>query len=139
MDTIKKLEKLGYTIKLNNNKISCRYNGPGRPNPSVVKPLFDELRRRKHEAAAYLRRRATRQSGPDIPGEKIVFRDGGYCAVVMGRYYKMLPTDPDCMEAGHCLWLRKDGCNLYPVFLPGGRLSGWCRRREPERKLEQWE
>jgi hypothetical protein len=55
MRLIDDLTDAGYVLLLEHEEIVARYTGPGQPDPATVRPLLEELRRRKAEAVAYLR------------------------------------------------------------------------------------
>jgi|LSQX01.2.fsa_nt_gb hypothetical protein len=57
MELIKELENLGYKVELEGENISLTFNGEGRPDQNIIKPLLLELKTRKPEALKYLQDR----------------------------------------------------------------------------------
>ncbi len=55
MNTIARLEALGYRFSLEGANIRFRYQGECPPDPQVVNPLLEELRKYKSEALRVLR------------------------------------------------------------------------------------
>jgi len=54
MKEIRKLENLGYKVTLESREILLKYLGDGEPEPEEVRPLLEEVKRRKDEAVNYL-------------------------------------------------------------------------------------
>lgn len=82
MQLLRELEELGYEVAFEGNNIRLTWRGQGKPDPATVKPLLDELKRRKEEAIRWL---APRQPEPDYKAEaekaQELLREQGWCVV----------------------------------------------------------
>jgi len=56
---LEELEAIGYSIWLDGQRIRLKYRGEGRPDPSRIEPLIEDLRRHKAEVLQILRDRET--------------------------------------------------------------------------------
>jgi hypothetical protein len=54
MQILRELEAMGYDITLDGNNVRLTWRGQGKPDPATVKPLLEELKRRKEEAIRWL-------------------------------------------------------------------------------------
>jgi hypothetical protein len=54
MKTVIKLSQLGYEVSLNALDIALDWKGSVAPDPEIVKPLFEELKKEKEAAIRYL-------------------------------------------------------------------------------------
>lgn len=55
MRVLTNLNAIGYDVVLEGDEIVCRWHGPGEPEAKSIRPLIEELRRRKTEAVEWLR------------------------------------------------------------------------------------
>ncbi|OGG46692.1 MAG: hypothetical protein A3F84_25155 [Candidatus Handelsmanbacteria bacterium RIFCSPLOWO2_12_FULL_64_10] len=83
MDALTKLRDMGYLVRAEGDQIRCSWQGSGKPDPSVVRPLLNQLRDRKAEALAELRGEASQPKpwtfatrDPDRPGWFVARRPG---------------------------------------------------------------
>lgn len=67
MQVISELEKQGYFFWLAGEKIKFEYRGPGRPDTDIVRPLLEELKARKAEAARYIQAREEERRQKKLP------------------------------------------------------------------------
>ena len=68
IDVLDRLRDIGYKVTASGDRLRCRWQGPGKPDPSVVRPLLDELRERKAEALASIR--GEEQLAPPVLSKK---------------------------------------------------------------------
>jgi len=54
MNALNKLKELGYEVRLEGDGLSLVWKAPGRPDPSRIRPLLEEVRARKAEAVRCL-------------------------------------------------------------------------------------
>jgi hypothetical protein len=55
MRALLEIQKLGYRIDLDGEWIKLTWSGEGTPDPTVVRPILEEIKRAKEEVVQYLR------------------------------------------------------------------------------------
>lgn len=82
MQLLRQLEEIGYQAVLDGDNIRLTWRGVGKPDPAIVLPLLEELKRRKEEVRALL---AAWQPKPDYKGEaekaQRLLEERGWCVV----------------------------------------------------------
>lgn len=67
------LAHLGYRFTVNGETIKASYEGPGKPDPTQVKPLFETVKAHKEEVRHFLKSFCPRCGGvvfcPDLEGK----------------------------------------------------------------------
>jgi hypothetical protein len=54
IEAARKLTHLGYRFVVNGETIKARYEGPGKPDPGIVRPLLETVKAHKPDVLAYL-------------------------------------------------------------------------------------
>lgn len=82
MQLLRQLEEVGYQVALVGDNVRLTWRGVGKPDPAIVRPLLEELKRRKEEAIRWL---ASRQQQPDYEAEAAkaqrLLEKRGWCLV----------------------------------------------------------
>lgn len=82
MHLLRQLEKIGYQATLDGDNVRLTWRGMGKPDPAIVRPLLEELKRRKEEAIRWL---VSQQQEPDYEAEAAkaakLLRELGWCAI----------------------------------------------------------
>lgn len=82
MQLLRQLEEIGYQATLDGDNVRLTWRGVGKPDPAIVRPLLEELKRRKEEAIRWL---TFRQQKPNYELEAALaarlLKKLGWCAV----------------------------------------------------------
>lgn len=98
IEAVRKLADLGYRFTVNGETIKAKYHGPGKPDPDMVKPLFEKVKEHKPDVLTFL-------SKP-TPPERIL-------TCFECNHFRPAVNSPNPTHAwGHC---RKRGKGRYGV------------------------
>lgn len=64
IEAVRKLAHMGYRFTVNGETIKAKYGGPGKPDPDIVRPLFETVKAHKPDVLAHL--------GKPTPPERIL-------------------------------------------------------------------
>lgn len=79
MEVLLRLMSLGYAVAVEGDRIHLTWQREEDPDPAVVDPLLEELRRRKEEALAWLRAQPDYQQ--EAARARRLLAERGWCAV----------------------------------------------------------
>ena len=61
IEAVRTLAKIGYRFTVNGENIKAKYEGPGKPDPAQVKPLFETVKAHKPDVLTFLSKPAPQE------------------------------------------------------------------------------
>ena len=105
LEAVIELSRLGYRFKLAGDRLRYQYEGPGKPDPDMVRPLLETVKAHKPDVVVYLSKLAMPEriltcfDCPRHEHDTINPSQGwGRCTFKDKWCYGLRPACPECKE-----------------------------------------